>query len=197
MRTQESCPHQTLNLSAPWTWTFPASRTEINKLLLLRRLGSGILWEQPGWTQSQQTNTGPESENFQTASLWQTTHPLRQGRVCCSPHSPASSSLHTCVSTLPSAKELDTLLSLHTPAQPAGPQGTSRPAQGTGIFSISLKAYTCHFCFHLAFLILQQNPLNFDSADLFPGIPLNKLHIETGYSEAGMRAGHPSLPYST
>ena len=86
------------------------------------------------------------------------------------------------------SKGLGPPLSLHTPAQPAGPQGTSRPAQGTGIFSISLKAYTCHFCFHLAFLILQQNPLNFDSADLFPGIPLNKLHIETGYSEAGMTA---------
>ena len=42
----------------------------------------------------------------------------------------------------------------------------------------------------------KQKPLNPDSADLFPGICLNKLHIETGSSEAEIRAGHPSLPYS-
>ena len=33
-------------------------------------------------------------------------------------------------------------------------------------------------------------PLNFDPADIFPGICLNKLHVETGSSEAGMRAEH-------
>ena len=33
-------------------------------------------------------------------------------------------------------------------------------------------------------------PLNFDPADLFPGICVNKLHVETGSSEAGMRDEH-------
>ena len=42
----------------------------------------------------------------------------------------------------------------------------------------------------------KQKPLNPDSADLFPGICLNKLHIETGSSEAEMRVGLPSLPYA-
>jgi len=122
IRTQESCPHQTLNLSAPWTWTFPASRTMRDKLLfLISHPGSGLLWEQPGRTQPQQTNTGPASENFQTASLCWTPH-LLQARTCLlsssqlcfllPPHLSFSSSF---------SKELGPLLSLHTPAQPPDP----------------------------------------------------------------------------
>ena len=74
------------------------------------------------------------------------------------------------------------------------PQGTAHPAPGTGNLPTSVKASSCHF--RLVFPTLYRNSLKFDSADLSPGICLNKLHVETGSSEAGMRAGCPSLPYS-
>ena len=60
-------------------------------------------------------------------------------------------------------------------------------------FSESLQLTLPLYIQHLLSCIKTLNP---DSAELSPGICLNKLHVETGSSEAGMRAGHPSLPYS-
>ena len=195
VRTQESDPHQTLNLSAPWPWTFSASRTKRDKLpLFLSHSSSGLLWEQPGWTQPQQIDIGPHRENFQTASLCQTPR-LLQVRTCLLFSSQPCFLLPPHLSFYPSfSKELGPLLSLHTPAQPAGPQGTACPGPGTRSFPTSVKASSCHFC--LVFPTLYGNSLNLDSDDLSPGICLNKRHVETGSSEAGMTAGHPSLPCS-
>ena len=195
VRTQESDPHQTLNLSAPWPWTFSASRTKRDKLpLFLSRPGSGLLWEQPGRTQPQQIDTGPHSKNFQTASLCQTPC-LLQVRTCLLSSSQPCFLLPPHLSFYPSfSKELGPLLSLHTPAQPAGPKGIAHPAPGTRSFPTSVKASSWHF--HLLFPTLYRNSLNLDSADLSTGICLNKSHIETGSSEARMTAGHPSLPCS-
>ena len=146
------------------------------------------------WTDTvRETNTGAESENFQTASPYCTPH-LFQARICLLFSSqpcfllPPHLSFYSCFN-----KGLGPLLSLHTPAQAAGPQGTARPALGTGSFLTSVKASSCHF--HLVFPTLYGNSLNHDSADISPGICLNKLHVETGSLEAGMRAGCPSLPY--
>ena len=54
----------------------------------------------------------------------------------------------------------------HTPTQPEGPQGTARPAPGTGSFPTSVKASSCHFHFHLVLPTLYGNFLNRDSAEL-------------------------------
>ena len=109
--------------------------------------------------QPQQSNTEPDSENFQIASLCQTPH-LLQTRTY------LLFSLQPCFLLPPYlifyscfSKGLGPLLSLHAPGQPAGPQGTARPAPGTGSFPTSVKVSSCHFHFHLAFLILHQNQI--------------------------------------
>ena len=142
-------------------------------------------------------NTGPDQENSQIAPLCCTPR-LLQARTCLLFSSQPYFRLPPHLSFFYSffSKGLGPRLSLHTPAPPSGPQGTSCPALGIGSFPTSVKASSCHFHFHLAFLILHQNPLNPDSADLFPGISLNKLEIVTGSLEPRVRAEHPSLPYS-
>ena len=107
-----------------------------------------------------ETNTGPDREKAsfcQTPCLLQVRTCLLSSQPCflLPPHLSFSSSF---------SKGLGPLLSLHTPAQPAGPQGTAHPAPGTGSFPTSVKASSWHF--HLVFPTLYGNSLNRDSAEL-------------------------------
>ena len=146
-KEKPNCPYLDLRLSQlPKLW---------DKLLLFLSFpGSGLLWEQPGWTQPQQTNTGPDSENFQIASLCQIPR-LFQARTCLLFSSQPCFLLPPYLSFYSSfSKGLGPPLSLHTPAQPAGTHGTSHPALGKGSFPVSMKASSCQFCFHSALTIL-------------------------------------------
>ena len=140
-----------------------------------------------------ETNTGPDKEN----SLLSAEHPAssRWGCACCPPHSPASSSLHTWASPLPSAKDW-VLFSASTYLPNLQAPGHCPPSPGhrePSNFSESLQL-------PLLLPLSTSYPIWKLSKPwlcwAFPGICLNQLHVETGSSEAGMRAGHPSLPYS-
>ena len=137
--------------------------------------------------QPQQSNTEPDSENFQIASLCQTPHLLQTRTYLLFSSQPcfllppylsfyssfskgtgsSSQPPHTCPACRPPG---------HFPPSP-GHRELSNFSE-----SLQLPLPLSIYC------ILYQNSLNLDSAELSPGICLNKLHIETGSLVAGMTA---------
>ena len=118
------------------TWTFSASRTEIDKLPLFLS-HPALVPVRAAWMDTVlETNTGPDNENSQTASLYRTPSIL-QARTCLlsssqpcfllPPHLSFSSSF---------SKGLGPLLSLHISAQPAGSWALPTQPREQGTFQL-------------------------------------------------------------
>ena len=148
------------------TWIFPASRTRRDKFpSFLSCPGSGLCensldGHRPGKLTQDLTARIPNS-----FSLPNTPPP---------PGEDVPAVLLTALLPPPSTPELLLFLQQRTgsSSQPphicptCRPQGTARPAPGTGNLPTSVKASSCHFCFHLVLPTLYGNSLNRDSDEL-------------------------------
>ena len=137
--------------------------------------------------QPQQSNTEADSKNFQTASLCQTPH-LLQTRTYLLFSSQPCFLLPPYLSFYSSFSKGTWSSSQPPHTCPAcRPPGNFPPSPGHRELSNFSESLQLPLPLSI-YCILYQNSLNLDSAELSPGICLNKLHTETGSLVAGMRA---------